>query len=74
MTFSDPDMYWLILITSLEFDIVAIVLWRKLYLVVLSGINPTKSPASGAGNVTKPSLTSQVGTVRSRVRVDLFVQ
>jgi hypothetical protein len=61
---------WRILITSVEFDIVAVVSWGKLYGVVLSGINLSKSPASGAGNVTEPSLTSQVGTVR----VDQFVQ
>jgi len=67
---------WRILITSVESDIVAEVSWRMLYGVVLSGINPTKSPASGAGNVTEPSLTSQVGTVREAVcaYISLFVQ
>jgi hypothetical protein len=34
-----------------------------------SGINPTKSPASGAGSVSEPWLISQVGNARSRVRV-----
>ena len=35
-----------------------------------SGVNSTKSPSSGAGNVSDPRLTSQVGIARSRVRVD----
>ena len=32
-------------------------------------INSTKSPASGAGNVSHPNLMSQVGTVRMDRRV-----
>jgi len=32
-----------------------------------SGINPTKSPVSGAGNVIEPWLMSQVGRVRELV-------
>jgi hypothetical protein len=39
-----------------------------------SRISSTKSPASGAGNVSEPRLTSQVGRVREFVyRVDQCV-
>jgi hypothetical protein len=58
---------WRILITSLEFDIFAVVSWQTLYGMVFSGINPTKSPASGAGNVSDLSPTSRVGRVREVV-------
>jgi galactokinase/mevalonate kinase-like predicted kinase len=34
-------------------------------------INSTKSPASGAGNVSQPNLMSQVGTVRVDWRVSV---
>jgi hypothetical protein len=41
---------------------------------VYNKINPTKSPASGAGNVSEPRLMLQVGTMREVVcRVDQCV-
>jgi len=35
-----------------------------------AGTNSTKSPTSGAGYVSEPRLTSQVGSAQIRVRVD----
>ena len=40
---------------------------QESYIFMCSCVTSTKSPASGAGNVTELSLTSEAGTVREAV-------